>query len=182
MSFWTLGAVCLLVLVVQAFVIQIAALSALQLSLRLRWEALVQLASLFEKAWDGRGADLSPDAVRVLEALREFLGSGPSWREAAEVARLDTLLKRCFEQREFCGEARGALRAGWDSAGFTAVLALRLENACAAYAASVAAYEARRRVPWVEAVAGRMGYAVAVGVEGRAVSAESNVGSGRLSG
>jgi hypothetical protein len=182
MSFWTLSAVCLLVLLVQAFVIQIAALSALQLALRLRWKALVQLGSLFVEASAGRGSDLPPAAERLLEELRQFLGGGPSWQNAAEVARLHSLLQSCFKLPEFCGDARGELRTGWDAARFTAVLALRVENACAAYDASVAAYEARRRVPWVGAVAGRMGYDVVEGLEWRSGTAESNIGSERLSG
>jgi hypothetical protein len=182
MSFWTLFAVCLLVLLVQAFVIQIAALSALQLSLRVRWEALVQLAALFWEASAGRALDLPPEAAGELEALRECLAAGPRWENAGDVVRLHELLTRCLRQPEFFGDARGAVPAGPDALRFAAVLALRVKNACAAYDEAVVLYEERRGVAWVAAVASLMGYEAVERLEKRIGPSESNVGSGRVSG
>lgn len=182
MSFWTLFAVCLLVLLVQAFVIQIAALSALRLALRVRWEALLQLKSLCLEAWDGRVEALPLEATLLLAELREFLESRPSWEKEPEVIRLQVLIKRCIEQPAFCGGMRGVPGTGPGGSRFGAVLPLRVKNACAAYNAAVRAYEERRRVRWVEPVARRMGYEGVPGFDGGIPAAESTVGSGPLSG
>lgn len=182
MSFWSLFAVCLLVLLVQAFVIQITALSALRLALRVRWEGLLQLKSMCLKAWDGRVEALPREANRLLAELREFLESRPSWAKEAEVSRLQVLIKRCIEQPAFCEGIRGLQGTDTGGARFQAVLPLRVKNACAAYNAAVRAYEERRRVRWVEPVARRMGYEGVKGFEGGIPAVESTVGSGRLSG
>ena len=125
---------------------------------------------------------MTPHAAGVLEGLREFLAAGPRWENALDVVRLRELLKGCLAQPEFCGDERSELQPGLDASRFAAVLALRVKNACTAYDDAVVSYEERRRVPWVAAVAARMGYEAVERLEKGVEPSESNVGSGRVSG